>query len=213
MNPDDYISLHTSPEPELLKEVERSTYLRHVYPRMCCGHVQGRLLSMLTHMQRPHRLLEIGTFTGYATLCLAEAMPEGACIHTIEIDDEKEDELRATFARSPRRADISLHIGDALELIPAIPGDWDLALIDADKRLYCDYYDLLLPRMAPGGIIIADNTLWGGKITESDTVPGDPQSIGIMKFNNQAASDKRVETVMLPLRDGLTIIRVKERKK
>lgn len=211
MTLDDYISLHTSPAPAQLAEIERDTYLRHVYPRMCCGHVQGRLLAMLAALARPKRILELGAFTGYATLCLAEGMPPGAELHTVEIDDEKEDELRAAFAASPRGRDIHLHIGDALRVVPALPPGWDLALIDADKRLYPDYFRLLVPRMAPGGLIIADNTLWGGKLTAPGDRPHDPQSLGVMEFNDLAASDPRVETVMLPLRDGLTLIRVKPR--
>ncbi len=209
MDTDDYISLHCSPEPGLQKQVYRNTHLRHLYPRMCCGHVQGRLLDMLTKMLRPTRILELGTFTGYATLCFADAMPPGAEIHTIEIDDEKEDELRATFALSPRSADIHLHIGDALEIIPTLPGGWDLALIDANKRLYCEYFEMLVPLMPSGGIILADNTLWGGKICDRSSHSSDPQSAGIMKFNDLVAADPRVETVILPVRDGLTIIRVK----
>ncbi len=212
MTLDDYISLHTSPAPALQEAVERRTWVRHLYPRMCCGQVQGRLLDMLTRMLRPRRILELGTFTGYATLCLADAMPPGATVDTIEIDDEKEDELRATFALSPRSADIRLHIGDCLDIIPTLPSGWDLVLIDANKRLYCDYFRQLLPRMAPGGVIIADNTLWGGKILDSDH-SSDPQSAGIKAFNDLVASDPRVEVVMLPLRDGLSIIRIKETDK
>lgn len=209
MTLDDYISLHSSPAPELQQQVERNTYLRHLYPRMCCGHIQGRLLNIFTSMLRPRRILELGTFTGYATLCLADAMPPEARLHTIEIDDEKEDELRELFTRSPRASDITLHIGDCLEIIPQIPEKWDLVLIDANKRHYCQYYQLLKPRMARGGIILADNTLWGGKICDTDTPPSDPQSIGIMQFNDLVAADPDVDTVMLHLRDGLTIIRLK----
>jgi len=208
MDTDDYIPLHCSPEPELQKQVYRNTYLRHLYPRMCCGHVQGRLLDMLTKMLKPMRIIELGTFTGYATLCFADSMPTGAQIHTIEIDDEKEDELKATFALSPRSTDIHLHIGDALEIIPTLPGGWDLALIDANKRLYCEYFEMLVPLMRSGGIILADNTLWGGKICDLSSHNTDPQSVGIMKFNDLVANDPRVETVILPIRDGLTIIRV-----
>lgn len=209
MTLDDYISRHTTPAPQLQETVERRTWLRHLYPRMCCGQVQGRLLDMLTRMLRPHRILELGTYTGYATLCLADAMPPGAEIHTIEIDDEKEDELRATFALSPRAGDIHLHIADCLDLIPRLPETWDLVLMDANKRLYCEYFRLLMPHMAPGGVIIADNTLWGGKILQTD-LPTDPQSLGIMEFNDLVAADPRVDVVLLPMRDGLSLIRVKD---
>lgn len=208
MELDDYICAHISEEPEQLRRLYRDTHLRHLYPRMCSGHAQGRLLKMLTQMVRPRRVIELGAFTGYSALCIAEGMPPGAELHTIEIDDEMADELRATFDASPRASDIHLHIGDALEVIPALPGEWDMAFIDANKRNYTAYYEALLPRMNPGGYILADNTLWGGKVTDPSS--HDPQTEGIRAFNDLVARDPRVETVILPLRDGLTLIRVKE---
>lgn len=207
MDIDDYICAHISEEPESLRRLYRDTHLRHLYPRMCSGHAQGRLLKMLTQMVRPSRVIELGTFTGYSALCIAEGMPPGAQLHTIEIDDEMADELRATFAASARAADIHLHIGDALDIIPRLPDTWDMAFIDANKRLYGQYLDLLLPRMASGAFILADNTLWDDKVLDPEACR-DPQTLGIAAFNDKVASDSRLEKVIIPIRDGLTIIRV-----
>lgn len=204
----DYISAHISPEPALLAETYRHTNLYHLYPRMCSGHVQGRVLKMLTAMIAPRRVLEIGTFTGYATLCLAEGMPADGELHTLEIDDELEDELLDRFGRSDFADRIHLHIGDALELIePVSEGrEWDLVLIDANKRLYCDYFRRVWPHVRRGGYVLADNTLWDGKVIEQPA-PTDAQTRGIMAFNDMAASIPDAELTILPLRDGLTIIR------
>lgn len=206
MDLDEYIDRHISPEPPWLTEVYRRTYLHHLYPRMCSGHSQGRLLKMLTQMVRPERILELGAFTGYSTLCFAEGMPPGCHIHTIEIDDESEDELLDTFGRSPWADRIHLHIGDAIDLIPAIDEEWDLVFIDANKRCYIDYYELVLPRIKAGGYIFADNTLWSGKITDPKA-NHDAQTRGILEFNDHVACDPRVETVILPIRDGMTMLR------
>ncbi|MGM9845345.1 MAG: O-methyltransferase [Muribaculaceae bacterium] len=202
---DSYIAEHIDAEPPRLHELYRRTHLTRLYPRMCCGHVQGRILKMLTTMIRPMHILELGTFSGYSALCLAEGMPQGAVLHTIEIDDEAEDAIRQALETSPRAADITLHIGDALDIVPQLPLQWDMALIDANKRHYADYYHMLRPRMAPGAYIIADNTLWDGKVTDPEA--SDPQTRGIRDFNDLIAADTSVEKVMLPLRDGLTIIR------
>ena len=192
----DYISAHISPEPALLTETYRHTNLYHLYPRMCSGHVQGRFLKMLTAMIAPRRVLEIGTFT------------EGGELHTLEIDDELEDELLDRFGRSDYADRISLHIGDALELIePVSRGrEWDLVLIDANKRLYCDYFRRVWPYVRRGGYVLADNTLWDGKVIERP-VPADAQTRGIIAFNDMAAALPDAELTILPLRDGLTIIR------
>lgn len=203
---DDYIASHISPEPQQLYEIYRHTNLYHVYGRMCSGHVQGRVLKMLTAMCSPQRILEIGTFTGYSALCIAEGMPQGAQLHTLELDDEWEDELLSQFSRHPRGADIHLHIGDAMKIIPTLCETWDLVYIDANKRHYIKYFELVLPMIRPGGFIIADNTLWDGKILENP-LPSDPQTRGIAAFNDHVANDPRVETVILPLRDGLTLLR------
>jgi len=203
---DEYIGTHTSPEPQPLKELYRHTHIHHLYPRMCSGHVQGRVLKMLTSMINPERVLELGTFTGYSALCIAEAMTSTGKLHTIEIDDELEDELRERFAGCGLPPEIILHIGDASEIAPQINETWDMVFIDANKRHYKQYFEMLLPSVKPGGYIIADNTLWDGKVTEHPQ-PTDAQSRGIMEFNDSVACDPRVETVILPLRDGLTIIR------
>lgn len=204
---DEYILNHISPEPQMLRQLYRDTYLHRLYPRMCSGHLQGRLLTMLTQMIRPRRIIELGTFTGYSTLCFAEGMPAEAELHTIEIDDEFADELRLLFDSSPWGHRMHLHIGDALEIIPNLESGWDLAFIDANKRHYIDYYEALVPRMRPGGFIFADNTLWSDKVLS----PGsntDAQSRAICQFNDHVAADPRIEKVILPLRDGMTLIRV-----
>ena len=208
MDIDSYIESHISPEPEALERLYRHTHLYHLYPRMCTGHAQGRLLKMLTEMIRPMRILELGAFTGYSTLCMAEGMPRGCTIDTVEINDESEDELRDTFAADPRGADIRLHIGDALDIVPRLEGSWDMVFIDANKRNYSDYLDMVLPRVYPGGWILADNTLWDGHILSEETCR-DAQSRAIAAFNDRVAADPALEKVILPVRDGLTIIRKK----
>ena len=174
---------------------------------MCSGHVQGRLLAMLSKMISPGRVLELGTFTGYSALCLAEGLADDGELHTVEIDDEAEDELLELFASAPGGQRITLHIGDALQTIETLGGEWDLVFIDANKRNYCDYYDLVFPNVRHGGYIIADNTLWDGKVV--DPTAHDAQTEGILSFNDMIASDDRVEKVILPIRDGMTIIRKK----
>ena len=211
MTAEEYCTARSSAEPPSLTRLYRHTYLTRLYPHMCCEPLQGRLLVMLTQMTAPRRILELGTFSGYSTLCFAEGMPPGATIDTVEIDDEAEDALRELFAASPRSADIRLHIADALDAIPrlaAVGGPWDLVYIDANKRLYCDYYRAVRPHVRPGGYILADNVLWGGKMLDPEA-GRDAQSRGIAEFNDMVAADPSVDKVMLPLRDGLTIIRVK----
>ncbi len=205
MDSEHYILNHIDEEGELLSALNRSAHVNLLRPRMLSGHLQGRILKMLVRMQRPERILEIGTYTGYATLCLAEGLKEDGEIHTIEIDDELEDFIRAQFDRSPLKDKIHLHIGDALEVIPQLEGNFDLVFIDADKRLYSEYYDLVFEKVNPGGIILADNTLWDGKVLE-EPHPNDKQTIGIMSFNEKIKEAPGIEKVILPLRDGLTII-------
>lgn len=204
-NIEEYIEAHISPEPELLSQVRRNTYLHHVYPRMCSGHLQGRVLAMLTRMVKPKRILELGAFTGYSTLCFAEAMDADAHIDTVEIDDEIADELASTFASSPYGDRITLHVGDALQVVPELAGEWDMVFIDANKRHYIEYYEMLLPRLSPGGFILADNTLWSDKVLDA-TANHDAQTRAIMAFNDHIAADERIEVAILPLRDGLTLI-------
>jgi len=202
---DKYITDHIDPEGELLSDINRTAHVKLLRPRMVSGHLQGRVLKMLVRMCRPQRILEIGTYTGYATICLAEGLPDDGEIHTIEIDDELEDFIKEQFDKTDLKDKIRLHIGDALDIIPQLDGCFDLVFIDADKRLYSQYYDLVFDKLRPGGIILADNTLWDGKVLETPH-PSDKQTIGIQKFNEKIKNDGRIEKVILPLRDGLTII-------
>lgn len=200
----EYIEEHISEEPAHLAKLYRHTQLTRLYPRMCSGHIQGRMLKMLTQMISPMRVLELGTFTGYSALCMAEGMPDGAELHTVELDDEYTDDIRSFFESAPCGGKITLHIGDALELTRQLPGPWDMVFIDANKRQYSEYYEAVLPLVPSGGYIIADNTLWSGKVTEDCH---DAQTDAIRRFNDLVAADPRVEKVILPLRDGMTIIR------
>jgi predicted O-methyltransferase YrrM len=172
---------------------------------MLSGHLQGRMLKMFCRMISPKRILEIGTYTGYATLCMAEALPEDGIIHTIEINDELEDFILRQFNQSSDKSKIRLHIGDAIGIIPSIDETFDLVFIDADKRDYNSYYDIIFDKVRPGGLIIADNTLWDGKVVEEVT-QNDKQTLGILKFNDKIKADPRVEKVIIPVRDGLTLI-------
>lgn len=206
---DQYIRSHISSEPPQLRALYRDTNLTTAYPHMCSGHLQGRILTMLTRMIAPRRILELGTFTGYSALCFAEGMPEDAELYTVEIDDEMEDRLLEEFSHSEAGERIHLVTGDAMEVVPALEvKEWDLVFIDANKRMYPDYYRMVFPLVRPGGYIFADNTLWGGKVAE-EGVKLDAQTRGILEFNDMVAADERVETVILPLRDGLTVIRKK----
>lgn len=206
MNLEEYISNHSDAEPEYLAQVNRATHLRMINPRMCSGHLQGRALSMFCHMIQPKRILEFGTFTGYSALCMAEALPDNGLLHTIEIDDELEDFICQNIEGSEYASKIKLHIGDALTVIDSLNETFDLVFIDADKREYQAYYEAVLPKLRTGGFILADNTLWDAKVLKP-VDSNDWQTIEIMRFNDFIASDNRVEKVILPLRDGLTIIR------
>ncbi|MDE5968086.1 MAG: O-methyltransferase [Muribaculaceae bacterium] len=205
---DDYILDHISPEPDHLKVLNRHVNTRLLYSRMCSGHLQGRLLKMLTAMINPRRVLELGTYAGYSALCIAEGLrrPE-ARIDTIEVEDELEDFIREHFSTTPLGQRIDLHIGDALGIIPRINrGDWDMVFIDANKRTYVDYIETLLPLLPVDAFILADNTLWDGKIIDT-AVNHDAQTLGIAAFNDLVARHPQLETVILPLRDGLTLLR------
>ena len=210
---DEYVLKHIDAEPELLHQVQRLTHLRLTYSRMCSGHLQGRILKMLCNLVNAHNILELGTFSGYSALSMAEALTPDpvtgkAELHTIEIFDELEDFINDVFSRSEHRDKLHLHIRDALEIIPTLENTWDVCFIDADKRLYNEYYDLVLPRMRKGGLIIADNTLWDGKVLDPNPKESDLQTRGLQAFNDRIAADPRVEKVILPMRDGLTMIRV-----
>lgn len=205
---EDYITAHSDEEPEILKKINRKTHVRILNPRMLSGHLQGRVLSMLCKMIQPNRILELGTFTGYSAICMAEALPEGGVLHTIECDDELEDFILENIAESGLHDKIKLHIGDALSIIAQLDETFDLVFVDADKREYTAYFEAVLPKVRKGGYILADNTLWDGKVVKPVDAR-DEQTIEIMRFNDFIAADARIEKVMLPLRDGLTIIRKK----
>ena len=207
MTLDEYILQHIDAEGDYLHALWRDTQLRLSYGQMASGHLQGRVLKMLVEMAKPLKVLELGTFSGYATLCMAEGMPEGAELHTFEVFDENEDFLQKWLGGSAYKDKITLHIGDALQLVPQMKERWDFAYIDADKREYVAYYEMLLPLMNPGGFIVADNTLWYGHVLE-EARDSDMQTRGVQAFNDLVAADSRVEKVILPLRDGLTVIRV-----
>lgn len=202
---DQYILSHIDEEGELLQNLNRDAHVNLLRPRMLSGHLQGRVLKMLCRLVQPRYILEIGTYTGYATLCLAEGAADDAEIHTIEVNDELEDFIKKHLYQSKLKERIHLHLGDAMEIIPQIDRMFDLVFIDANKRTYVEYYDLIFDKVRPGGLIIADNTLWDGKILETPK-PSDKQTIGIQKFNDMIAQDTRVEKVILPMRDGLTLI-------
>lgn len=204
-NIEQYILSHIDEEGELLKNLNRDAHVNLLRPRMISGHLQGRLLKMFCRMIQPKYILEIGTYTAYATLCLAEGADDNAEIHTLEVNDELEDFILKHLHKSKLKEKIHLHIGDAIQIIPTIDCIFDLVFIDANKRHYCEYYDLIFDKVRPGGLIIADNTLWDGKVLETPH-PTDKQTIGIQAFNDMLAKDNRVEKVILPIRDGLTLI-------
>ncbi|HOF92891.1 MAG TPA: O-methyltransferase [Bacteroidales bacterium] len=203
-----YICSRIDPEPELLKELRRETYVRFLNPRMSSGHLQGRVLAMLCKMIRPRRVLELGTFTGYSTLCLAEGLPEGSRILSIDRNDELEEHLKTWFSRSELGSKIDLLFGEALDLIPKLTESFDLVYMDIDKRDYKSCYDLLLQHQPSGTFILIDNTLWNGKPMREISCK-DTQSLAIADFNDYIAADSRVEKIILPIRDGLTVLLVK----
>ena len=206
---EEYILSHIDAEPGVLKKIDRDAHVKLLRTSMISGHLQGRFLKMLTQMIRPERILEIGTFIGYSTLCFAEGLEENAEVHTIEIDDELEGYIRSNFAQSEFGNKIKLHIGDALQIIPKFEEEsFDLAFIDADKEQYWKYFETTLPKIRKGGFILVDNTLWYGKVVE-EVESNDWATQGILEFNRKLANDDRVEKVILPIRDGVTIIRKK----
>ena len=203
-----YILNHMDEESDYLKALYRQTHVKLINPRMTSGHLQGRLLKMLVQMVRPRRVLEIGTFAGYSALCMAEGLGEGALLHTYEIDDELEDFTRPWIEGSPYGDKVCFHIGNALDEVPKLGEVFDMAFMDGDKRQYMEYYEMILQHTSPGALILADNTLWDGHVVESAYL-GDRQTAAINEFNAYVAADKRVEKLILPLRDGLTMIRKK----
>ena len=207
MTLDEYISAHSTPESDVLAAIARETNLHVLNAHMLSGHVQGRVLSMISHMIRPKRILELGTFTGYSALCLAEGLAKGGKLITLEHNDELEETIRHNLSRSPLGERIKLCIGDCKSVIGDLKDElFDLVFIDADKREYCEYLDLVYPLVRPGGFILADNTLWDGHIIDP-AYDKEKQTLGLRAFNEKVAQDERLEQVILPLRDGLTLIR------
>lgn len=208
MTIDEYILNNIDEEGDYLYRLYRATNVQLLHGRMASGHLQGRLLRMLVHMIRPRNILEVGTFSGYSAICLAEGLEEGGKVYTFEINDEQEDFTRLWIEQSPVADKIEFIIGDAITEAPRLGIDFDMAFIDGDKRTYIDTYEMVLGILKPGGFILADNTLWDGHVIE-DAYLKDKQTQGIDKFNRHVAADSRVEKVILPLRDGLTLIRKK----
>lgn len=206
----EYIEQHSTPESEALRQIVHTTHIEMINPRMMSGHIQGRVLSMFSQMIRPQRILELGTFTAYSTLCLAEGLADDGTLVTLEHNDELEDMILRNLALSPLGEKVQLIIGDAMEWLVAQSSDvlYDLVFIDADKREYSAYLDAVLPLVRPGGWILADNTLWDGHIIE-EAYDKDKQTLALRAFNDKVAQDERLDKVILPLRDGLTIIRKK----
>src|SRR5690606_25102829 len=205
---DNYITEHSAAEPELLAQLNKETLLKVLSPRMLSGHYQARELSMIAKLVNPKHILEIGTYTGYATLCLAEGLSENGTIDTIDINEELVAIQNKYFEQSGCRDKIFQHLGKATEIIPTLDKQFDLVFIDADKPNYANYFDLVLPKMNPGGVILSDNVLWSGKVLE-DVKPNDKSAVAIKAYNTKINTDPRVESVLLPIRDGLTITRVK----
>lgn len=203
---EEYISAHIEPEGDLLKSLYRETNIKLLNPRMASGHIQGRLLKSFVQMIRPKNVLELGTFTGYATLCMAEGLPENGHIDTIEIDDELEGFIKKWIDKSPYKDKITLHIGDAVKVVPTLNKKFDLVFLDAEKREYPDYYKQLFDYVELGGYIIADNTLWDGHVVDPE-YSKDKQTKAIKEFNDMVVADSRVSVSIVPIRDGLTIIR------
>ena len=204
---ENYIAQHSQNEPELLAALNRETHQKVLQPRMLSGHFQGRVLSMLSKLIRPMHILEIGTYTGYATLCLCEGMQKNGSIDTIDINEELALIQKKYFDLSSWNTQIIQHIGDAMEIIPTLEKKYDLVFIDADKENYLNYFDLIVPLMNEGGIILSDNVLWSGKVLETPD-PRDLSTNILLEYNKKINEDPRVETVLLPIRDGLTVSRV-----
>ncbi len=205
---ENYIEKHSEKEPDLLAALNKETYQKILLPRMLSGHFQGRVLSMLSKLIRPVNILEIGTFTGYAALCLCEGMQENGQLHTIDIKEELETIQRKYFDKSPWGSQIFQHLGEAIDIIPTLELKFDLVFIDADKENYLNYFELILPKMNKGGIILSDNVLWSGKVLEP-LQKNDNSTKVLIEYNKLLKNDTRVETVLLPIRDGLTVSRVR----
>lgn len=205
---DNYVAAHTSPESELLNQLNRETHLKVLMPRMLSGHIQGKIISTFSHMIKPKRILEIGTYTGYSALCWAEGLTEDGKIITIDNNVELEKMCRDYFSKSPHYSKIDFRIGDAMKLIPTLNEKWDIVFIDADKHNYLNYFDMVIGNMNKGGFIIADNVLWSGRVLfELDKMDKDTRAI--FDYNNKVMNDPRVEPVLFPVRDGMMVARVR----
>lgn len=205
---DEYSVDHTQQESELLSRLARETHQKVLQPRMLSGHYQGRLLSMISKIARPKSILELGTYTGYSALCLAEGLQKEGTLHTIDINEELKDLQKKYFDQSNFKDQIHQHLGNALNIIPSLNLKFDLVFIDADKPNYPDYFDLIINKVNPGGIILTDNVLWSGKVVEK-IKEDDESTLALVKYNKMVAEDSRLETIMLPIRDGLSISRLK----
>lgn len=201
-----YAEEHSAKEPTLLQKLNRETHLKVMQPRMLSGHLQGRILSMFSKLLQPTTIVEIGTYTGYSALCLAEGLKPDGLLHTIDNNDERVPLLNRYFAEAGEQDRIRIHTGNALDILPGIEGPYDLVFIDADKHNYLNYYKLVLERMRPGGLIIADNVLWSGKILQEPKA-GDNDTKALIEYNRYVAADPQVEVVLLPVRDGLSVAR------
>lgn len=207
---ENYIILHSEEEPNLLKELNKETHLKVLQPRMLSGHYQGRILSLISKIVSPQRILEIGTYTGYSAICLAEGLAGNGELHTIDINEELHDLQRKYFDKSGFGKQIIQHTGNALKIIPELNMKFDLVFIDADKQNYSNYFDLIIDKMNLGGLILSDNVLWSGKVLDI-VKPNDKSTAAITEYNKKLKDDPRIETVILPIRDGLTVSRVKRK--
>lgn len=204
---DAYVCAHTSEESALLRKINRETHLEVLQPRMLSGHLQGRLLSLISQLKQPQRILEIGTYTGYSALCLAEGLPSTGKLLTLDVNEELAEKVRAYFAESRWKDQIEMRVGNAMEIIPTLDDKFDLVFIDADKENYAKYYDLVLPKMNAGGLILADNVLWSGKVVE-EVKANDHSTKALLELNAKIHADPRVENILLPIRDGIMVARV-----
>ncbi|ELR70434.1 O-methyltransferase [Fulvivirga imtechensis AK7] len=200
-----YVEDHTAPESELLKQLNRETHAHVMMPRMLSGHVQGRVLAAFSHMIKPHNVLEIGTYTGYSAICLAEGLSKDGKLYTIDINEELEEMVKDYFVKAGVSDKIEYLIGNAVDLIPALKVQFDLVFIDADKINYSNYFDLVIDKVTAGGFIVADNVLWSGKVVNQDKADKDTQAL--LDFNRKVHNDTRVENVLFPVRDGLMVMR------
>ena len=204
-----YVEAHTEAESELLRHVNRETHAKALKPRMLSGHMQGRVLALFSRLLRPERILEVGTYTGDSALCLCEGLAENGKLITIDVNEELETQVRSTFDQSPFGSKIDYRIGNALDIIPSIQEQLDLVFIDADKANYQTYYDMVIDQVRPGGIIMADNVLWSGKVVETSPRKTDKDTQALLDFNRSLSQDERVHCLLLPIRDGIMIAQKK----